>query len=203
MLFRSKVLPQTLIIVLASSLFVALIINPPFIASYMRLEDIRQKFNWKKQLMAAGIIAAVSIPFYLLRAFIFANILMTVVLLITLNLAAFRPLARWFQTRFLVMLERLYTRQLRHALRGYNPAIYFAGTVLLLIFSGMFYFSRSPKVVFFPETDPQTVYITMELPLGTSIERTDQVSRQVEEIINSTLAPYKGIVKSVDRKSVV
>jgi multidrug efflux pump len=192
-----KVLPQTLIIVLASSLFVALIINPPFIASYMRLEDIRKKFNWKKQLKTAGIIVAVSIPFYLFRAFLFANILMTVALLITLNLVAFRPLARWFQTRFLVLLERLYTKQLRHALRGYNPAIYFAGTVLLLIFSGMFYFSRSPKVVFFPDTDPQTVYITMELPLGTSIDRTDQVSRQVEEIVNTTLAPYKGIVKSV------
>jgi multidrug efflux pump len=192
-----KVLPQTLIIVLASSLFVALIINPPFIAAYMRLEDIRKKFNWKKQLKTAGIIAAVSIPFYLFRTFIFANILMTVALLITLNLIAFRPMARWFQTRFLVMLERLYTKQLRHALRGYNPAIYFTGTVLLLIFSGMFYFSRSPKVVFFPDTDPKTVYITMELPLGTSIDRTDQVSRQVEEIVNTTLTPYKGIVKSV------
>lgn len=192
-----KVLPQTLIIVLASSLFVALILNPPFIAAYMRIDDIKSKLNWKKQLKIAGIIVAVSIPFYLMRAFLFANILMTVALLISFNLAILRPLARWFQTRFLVWLENMYTRQLRHALRGYNPVIYFAGTVFLLIFSVMFYFSRSPKVVFFPDTDPQTVYITMELPLGTSIDRTDDVSRQVEDIISSTLTPYNRIVRSV------
>ena len=192
-----KVLPQTLIIVLASSLFVALILNPPFIASYMRIDDIKSKLNWKKQMKIAGIIAIVSIPFYLMRAFLFANILMTVTLLITLNVTVLRPLARWFQTRFLVWLENMYTKQLRHALRGYNPVIYFSGTVVLLIVSVMFYFSRSPKVVFFPDTDPQTVYITMELPLGTSIDRTDEVSRHVEEIISSTLAPYESIVKSV------
>lgn len=192
-----KVLPQTLIIVLASSLFVALIINPPFIAAYMKIDNIKDRLNWKRQLKIAGIIAAISIPLYMLRAFLPANILMTIALLIALNLSVLRPLARWFQTRFLVWLERMYTRQLRHALRGYNPYLYFSGTILLLIFSVMFYFSRSPRVVFFPDTDPQTVYVTMELPLGTSIDRTDQVSRDVEEIINRTLAPYREIVKSV------
>ena len=61
----------------------------------------------------------------------------------------------------------------------------------------MFYFGSQPKVVFFPDTDPQTIYVTMELPLGTSIEKTDQVSREVENIINETIRPVKHIVKSV------
>jgi multidrug efflux pump len=192
-----KVLPQTLIIVLASSLFVALIIDPPFIATYMRIEDIRKKLNTKKQFKIVAILSIISIPFYFLKAYLPANLLVTTAFLITLNIIALRPLARWFQTRFLVWLEKLYSIQLRHALRGYNPLIYFSGTVILLVISVMFYFSRSPNVVFFPDTDPQTVYVTMELPLGTSIERTDQVSRQVEEIVSNTLAPYRKIVKSV------
>jgi multidrug efflux pump len=192
-----KVLPQTLIIVLASSLFVALIINPAFISSFMKLDDIHKKISLKKQLKVAGIVVALSVPFYLMKVYLIGNLLATVSLLILLNLAVLRPLARWFQIRFLVWLETMYTRQLRHALRGFNPLIYFAGTVVLLVFSVMFYFSRSPKVVFFPDTDPMTVYVTMELPLGTSIDRTDQVSRQVESIVDETLEPYRKIVKSV------
>ena len=192
-----KVFPQTLIIVLSSSLFVALILNPPFIASFMRMEDIRKKLDWKKQLKLAAILAAVSLPFYLMKVFLLANLIMTVSLLILLSVGVLRPWARWFQTRFLVWLEKMYTKQLRHALTGKNPLIYFSGTVILLIVSMMFYFSRSPRVVFFPDTDPQTVYVTMELPLGTSIDRTDQVSRDVENIINETLEPYAKIVKSV------
>ncbi len=52
-------------------------------------------------------------------------------------------------------------------------------------------------MVFFPDTDPQTIYVTMELPLGTSIGKTDKVSREVEKIIEETLEPVKHIVKSV------
>ncbi|MBN2773245.1 MAG: efflux RND transporter permease subunit, partial [Prolixibacteraceae bacterium] len=108
-----------------------------------------------------------------------------------------RPMARWFQNKFLGFIEKLYTIQLRHALKGVWPNIYLGATVVLLIFSMIFYFSSNPRVVFFPDTDPTTIYVTMELPLGTSIERTDEVSREVENIINITISPAKHIVKSV------
>ncbi|WP_372933918.1 efflux RND transporter permease subunit [Mariniphaga sediminis] len=192
-----SVLPKTLIVVLASSLFVALILNPAFVASFMKIDDINVRINWKKSLKNAGIFAAVAALFYFARIWLLGNILMTVTIFILLNLVLLRPLARWFQTKFLVWLENFYTRQLRHALTGYWPVIYFMGTVLLLIFSMVFYFSSNPKVVFFPETDPQTVFVTMELPVGTSLEKTDNVSREVEQIIKETLEPFDHIVKSV------
>jgi len=192
-----SVLPKTLIVVLASSLFVALILNPAFVASYMKIDNINTRINWKKSLKKAGIFALFAALFYFARIWLLGNILITIAAFILLNLVVFRPLARWFQTRFLVGLENFYTRQLRHALTGYWPVAYFTGTILLLVFSMNFYFSRSPRVVFFPETDPQTIYVTMELPLGTSIEKTDKVSREVERIIEETLHPVKHIVKSV------
>lgn len=192
-----SVLPKTLIVVLASSLFVALILNPAFVASFMKIDDINVRINWKKSLKNAGIFAAVAALFYFARIWLLGNILMTVTIFILLNLVLLRPLARWFQTKFLVWLENFYTRQLRHALTGYWPVVYFMGTVLLLIFSMVFYFSSNPKVVFFPETDPQTVFVTMELPVGTSLEKTDNVSREVEQIIKETLEPFDHIVKSV------
>jgi multidrug efflux pump subunit AcrB len=192
-----RILPQTLIVVLASSLFVALVLTPPFVASFIKIDDINTKLNWKKTLKNAGIYTVIAVLFYLAKIYLLGNILMTVAILMILNLFILRPLARWFQTKFLVWLENIYSRQLRFALTGYRPLFYFGGTFFVLIFSIMFYFGSQPKVVFFPDTDPQTIYVTMELPLGTSIEKTDQVSREVENIINETIRPVKHIVKSV------
>ncbi len=192
-----SILPQTLIVVLASSLFVALVLNPPFIARFMKVDDIRQKVNWKRSFKNAGILTAIAAVFYLIGVYLLGNILMTVALLMVLNVLVFRPTARWFQLCFLVWLENLYERQLRRALTGWKPILYFSGTFILLIVSIWFYGVRQPSVVFFPETDPQTIYVTLELPLGTAIDRTDEVSRKVERIINTTMEPYMGIVKSI------
>ncbi len=192
-----SIFPQTLIVVLSSSLFVALILNPPFIANFMKIDDITAKANWKKALRNAGVLTVIAIPFYLAKIYLLGNILITIALIMVLNIIAFRPMARWFQTKFLVWLENIYTRQLRHALTGKWPYIYLGGTFFLLIFSVWFYFNSQPRVVFFPDTEPQTIYVTMELPLGTSIDKTDEVSRQVENIIKETLKPVNHIVKSV------
>ncbi len=191
------ILPQTLIIVLASSLFVALILTPPFITSFMRIDDINDKANINKTLKNAGILILISIPFYALGVFWFANILALIVIIMLLNLLAFRAIARWFQNKFLVWLERGYEKQLRFALKGKMVLVYFFGTIFVLIASLTYYAVSDPEVVLFPDIDPQTVYVTMELPLGTSIDKTDEVSLQVESKIKEILQPYMGIVKSI------
>jgi multidrug efflux pump subunit AcrB len=192
-----KILPETLIIVLASSLFVALVLTPPFIASFMKIEDINRKANVKRILRNAAIILAISVPFYVFGIFWFANLIALIAILMILNAIALRGLARWFQNTFLVWLENFYEKQLKFALTGWKPVLFFAGTFLLMLLSIAFYFSTNPHVVFFPSTDPQTVYVTTELPLGTAIDRTDEVTKRVESIVEKTLDPYKQIVKSV------
>ena len=191
------ILPQTLIIVLASSLFVALILTPPFITSFMKIDDINEKANIKKTLKNAGILILISIPFYALGVFWFANILALIVIIMLLNLLAFRAIARWFQNKFLVWLENGYEKQLRFALKGKMVLVYFFGTIFVLFASLTYYAVSDPEVVLFPDIDPQTVYVTMELPLGTSIDKTDEVSLQVESKIKEILQPYMGIVKSI------
>jgi len=192
-----KVLPQTLIIVLASSLFTALVLTPPFMVGFMKIDDIRQRADAKKALKSAGVLVLISLPFYILGVYWLANLLVAIALLILLNLVAFRPMARWFQTKFLVWLELVYEKQLRTALTGKMPVVYFLGTGFMLIFSLVFFGIVSPKVIFFPESDPQTIYVTTELPLGTAIDRMDEKTREVEEIVKKTLEPYKHIIKSV------
>ncbi len=192
-----SILPKTLIVVLSASLFVALILNPAFISTFLKIEDINTRVNWKKSLINAAIFTVVAILFYIAKIYLLGNILMTIAILMVSNFIFLKPLARWFQTKFLVWLENFYSHQLRFALTGYKPLIYFAGTLLLLVLSVMFYFGSNPKVVFFPQTEPQSIYVTMELPIGTSIEKTDEVSYDVERIINETIAPVRNAVKSV------
>ena len=192
-----RVLPETLIIVLSSSLFVALILNPAFVSTFIKIDDINAPANWKRSLKTAAIFTIAGIPFYFTKLLFLGNILMTVAILLVLNLILFRPLARWFQTKFLVWLENFYSRQLRFALTGYRPLFYFLGTIAMLLLSVQFYFSTNPKVLFFPNTEPQSIYVTMELPIGTAIEKTDEVSFRVEKIIKETLAPYQKAIKSI------
>ena len=125
----------TLIIVLASSLFVALVLTPPFIATFMKIEDIARKVDKKKVLRNAGIIFVVSLPFYLLGIFWLANVLVVIALLMLLNLVALRRMARWFQQKFLTWAEGLYEKQLRRALTGKMPLAYFFGTIFLLSYN--------------------------------------------------------------------
>ena len=40
----------------------------------------------------------------------------------------------------------------------------------------MFFGAMKPNVIFFPENEPRSVYVTMETPLGSSIETTDEIT---------------------------
>ncbi|MGZ2369217.1 efflux RND transporter permease subunit [Ancylomarina sp. YFZ004] len=192
-----KYLPITLIIVLTSSLFVALILNPVFTATFVKIDNIKAKLKYKRVITIASIIIAISIPFYIAGAYFVANILAFIVLIMLFNLLALRPFARWFQLKMLVTLENVYENSLRFALKSYRPLIFFFATFVLMIGSISFYFGSDPIVVFFPDNNPKSVYVTMELPLGTDIHKTDKVSERVEKIVKKTLEPYQDIIRSV------
>jgi multidrug efflux pump subunit AcrB len=192
-----KYLPITLIIVLASSLFVALILNPVFTASFVKRDNIQDKMPVRKTLIRVGIFVTISLPFYMVGNYIWANIFACIGFLMVLNLFVLKPFARWFQLRFLAILENVYERALRFALRGIRPVLFFIGTFFLMIFSIVFYFSSEPPVVFFPDSNPQSIYVTMELPLGTDIHKTNEISSKVEAIVFNTMKPYQHIIKSI------
>lgn len=192
-----KYLPITLIIVLSSSLFVALILNPVFTASFAKIDNVTKKLPIKKMLIAALIFFLISIPFYIFTKYTIANIIATIGFLIILNLLILKPFARWFQLIFLVKLENSYERALTYTLKRFRPLMFFVGTIMLMFFSIAFYFGSKPLTVFFPESEPKSVYITMELPLGTDIYKTNEISLEVEKIIKSCIEPYSSIIKSI------
>lgn len=197
-----KYLPITLIIVLASSLFVALILNPVFTATFVKLDDVNKKMNKKKFILIGSGFIVASLPFYMMKifgaldTFLMANLLLVIGVIVLFNLAALKPFARWFQTKLLVILENRYEKTLRYALKGIRPFLFFAGTFTLMIVSIMFYGSTNPLVVFFPDNEPKSIYVTMELPLGTDIHKTNELTKRVEVIVNKTMEPYEDIIRS-------
>ncbi len=190
-------LPITLIIVLASSLFVALVLNPVFASQFMKLEDVREKKSFRKYFIVTGTIAGFGLIAYMSGSMLWGNLLILPFLLTALNKYVLKPSAIWFQHTFLPFLEDRYENTLRKALGRSTSKVLFFGSILLFVGSVGFFSVMQPKVYFFPENEPRTIYVTMELPLGTDIEATDRLTVNAEDILYSTLEPYMDIVKSV------
>jgi multidrug efflux pump subunit AcrB len=187
-------LPITLIIVLISSLFVALIIIPVFSSTFITKEE-------KKPKLLRGLIVSFGFGLFALvisgKAIVGLNILLFSSILSVLNVFVLARVSKWFQNKFLVLLEDLYTRFLRFALRRKNPYYFMAGTVLLLFISIGFYFASQPKVEFFPANDPSYINIEVELPMGTDITVTNNFMFGFENDVYSVLSSDTVVVKSV------
>ncbi|EMR02791.1 efflux RND transporter permease subunit [Cesiribacter andamanensis] len=191
-----KFLPITLIIVLFSSLFVGLVINPVVSAIFMKLPEDEARKKSKALKWAIGF-AIVAIILYIAGKLAPANLLMLLAILIPINLYFLDPATEWFQNRFLVFLEDVYYRTVRFALSGWRPYLFFAGTVALMFFSIVVYFMRQPKVDFFPVNEPQYVNVFIEQPLGTDIETTNAFTERIEKRVMGVIEPYQYMVESV------
>jgi multidrug efflux pump subunit AcrB len=189
-----KYLPITLIIVLTSSLFVALVINPVLASVLMKVEE--KRVNRVKFFMVAGAFALVSILFYATGNFGIANILMLIALGAPFNLYILNPGVDWFQTRFIPFLENAYSRTIRFALKGRNPYMVFFGTFLLLIVSLMWFGASQPKVALFPDSEPNYINIFIEKPIGIDIEETNAFTRKIEDEIVELIKPYDVAIES-------
>ncbi len=192
-----KFMPITLIIVLSSSLFVALILIPVFTVTFMKDGAKETKPKKKKNLIVAFSLIGFAVLLYFSKSFGLANLMVLMAVLILLNLFVLFDLAQWFQNVFLVKLERYYLKSLQFALRGKRPQLFFFGTIGLLIGTIMFMGARDLDVVFFPESDPQYVNVIAELPIGTDVSVTDSLIRGVEKDIVRFLEPHKDDVESM------
>lgn len=192
-----KFLPITLIIVLSSSLFVALVINPVLTALFMKVEDITKNKPKQKSLVVAGIFLVLSTIFYLVGWTAMGSLALIVTVLTLFNVFLLRQAIRWFQTVFLVRLENMYGNILIYALAGKRPYAFFGGTVLLLVLSIGLLFVRAPQVLFFPDNQPQLVNVFVEFPIGTDIEATNAFVDTMEDELMVVLEPYQNIIESV------
>jgi len=72
-----------------------------------------------------------------------------------------------------------------------------ASTVFLLCATIGLLVVKSPKVVFFPDSDPNFIYVYTTMPVGTDLEVTDSVTQVVERKVFDILGENNPIVESV------
>ncbi|WP_448518129.1 efflux RND transporter permease subunit [Rhodoflexus sp.] len=192
-----KFLPITLIVVLSSSLFVGLIVNPVVAATFMKLE--KDQTAPKPLIRFAIVCFALSIPAYFVSdTYSLGNILMTLAVLTLINVFFFRPASRWFQDVLLTKLEVVYKNTIRFALKGrVRPLSFFFGSIVLMFAGIVIYFGSKPMVDFFPNTAPSIVYLYIEAPLGTDVSTTNRLTENVEKKVYEVLRPFEKAVKAI------
>jgi multidrug efflux pump subunit AcrB len=183
-----KYLPITLMIVLGSSLFVALVINPVLTALYMTADAAAPRK--KRGTIVAFVLMAVGALFAIGVNTTFGNLLLLGGIVTLLNLYVFFPGTEKFQNSVLPKWERFYRRFLTYALAGKRPVYFIFGTFMLLIFSFVLIGVFQPKVEFFPVNQPKYANIFISHPIGTDIKVTNQSTILLESEVNKILAPY-------------
>ena len=192
-----KYLPITLIVVLSSSLFVALVITPVIASIFMKHESEGKKPSLNRTLKIVGGLVVSGVLFLLVKVFWLGNLLLVFAALTLLNIYVFAPITHWFQTVVLPRLESRYSKIIGFTLRGSNPGLVFGGTVLTLILSVVLLAAFPPKVIFFPVNEPKYINVFIEFPTGTDIEVTNELTSKIENQVIAFVKPYESIVESV------
>ena len=195
-------LPLTLIIVLSSSLFVALVINPVLTSRFMKLDeksDDEGVFSRKSKNILIGcmLMLAFAVLAHFSGLLWLRNLLALALIVTLLNHFVLRGASRYFQAVVLPILERAYNRFIAAVLKGFMPYLLFIGTFFLLIGSLALLAFRSPEMVFFPSADPLYVNVFVELPIGKDIEATNKILLEIEEKVFEKMKPYDAVVDAV------
>lgn len=194
-------LPKTLIIVLSSSLFVALVINPVLTSVFMKVDvatndaDVRQR-KVRNILLGAVIMLIIAAIGHFSQTFWVRNLFGIATVITLVNFFALRPMSFGFQNTVLPALERGYNWSIGKVLQGFVPIVIFIGTFMLLIFAGKLLGDNMPKVELFPEADPLYVNAFIELPMGKDIEVTNEVLTELEAKVSKAMEKYEPIIEA-------
>lgn len=195
-----KYFPITLIIVLTSSLFVALVINPVLASRYMKIDENKndqsmRKAKMYKSLRLAAMFLVLMILFWILKIGWLRNLSVLIAIGILLNHFVLTPASISFQNSLLPRLEKFYDKFIRISLS--RPFVMLLANFGFLVLSVILFSITKPKVEFFPTAEPVYINAFVELPLGSEIEATNRTVKLLEDKINKILEPHQHIVESV------
>ncbi len=177
--------PITLSVVLGSSLFVAIFMNSMLVSRFM---DVGEKELTLKQLLrVSAILIGIGVFILIVGGPVrgFGTLLIFTAFMFWIYKYFLKRWARNFQNSTMVRLENWYETRLKHALRRNNVYWYFGLTFLLLVvvimLFGVSLGSGRTRVEFFPDNTPNEIYVYIEYPQGTSIEKTNEITKDIEK----------------------
>ena len=191
-------LPVTLIISLVASLIVAYIINPVFAVDFMKSHDEEKKQYGritKKARMQLVVYALVAFFAYTSGSIGVGNFVVFLAFFLVFHrLLLYKAIEAW-QFRIWPGIVRRYVKILEWCLR--RPWMTLVYVLVLMVMSITLFMVRSPKVVFFPDADPNNVFVYVKLPEGTDPKVTNGVMRKVEKKVKSVVGEENPIVESM------
>ncbi len=191
-------LPVTLIITLFASLFVAYIFNPVFAVSFMAHEyDSDAKAEWKQTKKILLGMFALAVVFYLFKSFGIGNFILFAILMVFLYHYVIQYWIKSFQEKFWPKMMAGYEKQLRRVLYGYRPVWLLGAMIVLFIFTIVLTSIVKPKVLFFPDSDPNSIMVYVKMPGGTDQNVTDSVTKIAEHRVYSAIGQHNPDVESV------
>jgi len=196
-------LPVTLILTLGASLIVAFIMNPVFAVSFMNREEHLDKVE-KPQLtrgflLGMGGLLLVAVGGYLAGSTFVGNLMVTIIILCFLDKYVFVYMIAGFQRNLLPRFQNGYGRLVEVVVGGtvWRQLGIMAGLLLLMVGSLFAVVARKPKVEFFPSGDPKFIYTYLRMPVGTRVEVTDSVTRELQKRVYKVVGRHNPDVESV------
>ncbi|RBA29867.1 efflux RND transporter permease subunit [Flavobacterium tibetense] len=187
--------PMTLSVVLFSSLFVALIINAMITSQFMQLEE--KEMSRKTVIRLSSILGGIGL-FFIIVGFVvkagglrgIGNLMVFFAIMLWVYKYFLSKAQKYFMEVVLVKLENKYKQFLTFALSGKKPILFLVGTFGLLIFSIVLVGIAQPKVLFFPENQPNQIITYIEFPEGTDIEKTNAFTKEIEKKVYAAAKKY-------------
>ncbi len=199
--------PITLSVVLGSSLFVAIFMNSMLVSQFMEIGE--KELTLKQLLRLSAILGGFGLFILVFGGAMrgMGSVLILTAIMFWVYKYALKKWALNFQKNTMARFENWYERRIQHALRGGNVYWYLGITFLLLIVTfmlfGMSIGSGRTKIEFFPDNIPNEIYVYVEYPQGTSIEKTNELTQNIEkhvyEVVNRdkyTNGDYNYLVQS-------
>jgi len=193
-------LPVTLIITLFASLFVAYVFNPVFAVSFMKHEydqEFQKGSGWRKLRTIMIVMLAFAVVFYATKVYGLANFLVFGVLMILFFHFILKKMITGFQEKTWPWIMGIYEKQLSLILKGARP-IYILGGMIALFFGTIFITGIvKPTVLFFPDSDPNNIYVYVKMPGGTDQNVTDSITSIAEQRVYKVIGKDNADVESI------
>jgi multidrug efflux pump subunit AcrB len=193
-------LPATLIIILTASMVVAFTINPVLAVSFMKKGDHMRsddKVYYRGLIISSVVFLILGIIFHAVGNALLGNIALSVIALQLVGRFILIPLVHIFQERFFPIMMSAYNDTLSWVLKGRRPYGVLLSIVILFFATIGLLIVRSPKVVFFPDSEPNFVYIYTTMPIGMDLEETDSITKVIERKVYEVIGENNPIVESV------
>ncbi|BAO55093.1 efflux RND transporter permease subunit [Nonlabens marinus] len=187
-----KYFPITLSIVLGSSLIVAIFFNSMLVSKFMSVDE--KNIPLKKLIWITAIMGGIGLLIMIFGGAIrgIGSVMVVTVLLLWIYKYAVKGWTLAFQRNTLKWLDNAYERFLKFALRGKTPYWFTGGMLVMFVGVLALYFGWSvgsgrTKVEFFPENKPNQIIVYIEYPEGTSIDKTNRTTKEIESVVYDVL----------------